>query len=50
MNIEDFLIVAGLFTLVGLAIGVVAPSVFRMVARLISRLSKRPKHLRETKL
>ncbi|MFC5076571.1 hypothetical protein VTH8203_00280 [Vibrio thalassae] len=49
MNIEDFLIVAGFFTLVGLAIGIIAPSIFRTIAKLIVKFSKRPKHLRETK-
>ncbi|WP_162631224.1 hypothetical protein [Vibrio variabilis] len=49
MNIEDFLTVAGVFTAVGLALGIVAPSIVRLLSRLITKLKKRPKHLRETK-
>lgn len=49
MNIEDFLTVAGVFTCVGLAIGIIAPSLLRLASKLIIRLKKRPKHLRETK-
>ncbi|GMQ47633.1 hypothetical protein [Vibrio sp. 10N] len=49
MNIEDFLTVAGVFTAVGLALGIVAPSIIRVISMLVTKLRKRPKYLRETK-